>query len=79
MSPSEPPTRISEPSVRRYESTTHCCVANPPPRSCWIAGSATLTTEPSTNAIDEPRMLATSVQRAMRAAGSGGACGADSI
>src|SRR6476661_6532171 len=73
MSPSEPPTRISEPSVRRYESTTHCWVASPPPRSCWIAGSATLTTEPSMKAIDEPRMLATSVQRATPASSAGGA------
>ncbi len=32
MSPSEPPTRISEPSVRRYASTTHCWAASPPPR-----------------------------------------------
>src|SRR5215467_3300892 len=64
MSPSEPPTRMSDPSVSRYASTTHCCVASPPPRSAWIDGSATLTTEPSMKAIDEPRMLATSVQRA---------------
>src|SRR5205823_1152668 len=63
MSPSEPPTRMSDPSVSRYASTTHCCEASPPPRSCSIAFSATLTTDPSTNAIDEPRMLATSVQR----------------
>src|SRR3954449_12931997 len=72
MSPSDPPTRMSDPSVSRYALTTHCWVASPPPSSCWIEGSATLTTEPSTKAIDEPRMLATSVQRAT-AGSSGGA------
>src|SRR3954447_17163046 len=72
MSPSDPPTRMSDPSVTRYALTTHCWVASPPPSSCWIEGSATLTTEPSTKAIDEPRMLATSVQRAT-AGSSGGA------
>ena len=33
MSPSEPPTRMSAPSVRRYASTIHCCAERPPPRS----------------------------------------------
>ena len=56
MSPSEPPTRMSEPSVSRYASTIHCWAARPPPRSRWIGGSATLTTEPSMNTIDEPRI-----------------------
>ena len=62
MSPSEPPTRMSEPSVSRYASTIHCCAASPPPRSLSIACRATLTTEPSMKAIDEPSTLATSVQ-----------------
>ena len=54
MSPSEPPTRISEPSVSRYASTIHCCAASPPPRSRWIGGRATLTTVASMKTIDEP-------------------------
>src|SRR5262245_46575163 len=35
----------------------------PPPRLRWIAGSATLTTEASRNATNEPRMLATRTSR----------------
>src|ERR687885_730970 len=62
-SPSEPPTRISDPSVSRYASTTHCCSARPPPRSRRIAGSATLTTVESTNTIVDPRMAATRTRR----------------
>src|SRR4029453_11310953 len=63
MSPSEPPTRISEPSTSRYALETHCCAGRPPPRSRWIAGSATLTIVPSIVATAEPRMAATSVSR----------------
>ena len=63
MSPSDPPIRISEPSVSRYAFATHCCACRPPPRSCSIAGSATLTTVPSMVAIPEPRIAATSVIR----------------
>ena len=63
MSPSEPPTRISEPSVSRYASTTHCCSASPASRSSRIAGSATLTTVPSRNTTLEPRMAARRVSR----------------
>jgi hypothetical protein len=66
MSPSEPPTRMSDPSVSRYASTIHCWVARPPPRSRWIDGSATFTTVPSRNTIAEPRMLASRVKRAAR-------------
>jgi hypothetical protein len=62
-SPSEPPTSRSDPSVRRYASTTHCCSASPPPRSRWIAGSATLTTVESTNTVIDPRMHATRTRR----------------
>jgi hypothetical protein len=62
-SPSEPPTRRSEPSVSRYASTTHCCSASPPPRSRWIAGRATLTTVESTKTMTEPRMQATRTSR----------------
>jgi len=63
MSPSEPPTRMSDPSVSRYAPTIHCCAASPPPRSRWIGGSATLTTLESMKTIDEPRIVATSVSR----------------
>jgi hypothetical protein len=62
-SPSEPPTSSSDPSVSRYASTTHCCSARPPPRSRWIAGSATLTTVESTKTTIEPRMQATRTRR----------------
>src|SRR5207248_1850423 len=60
---SDPPTRISEPSVSRYASTIHCCAVSPPPRSRWIDGSATLITVESRNAIPDPRIVATSVSR----------------
>src|SRR6266571_2022583 len=63
MSPSDPPIRISEPSARRYAFETHCCAGNPPPRSRSIAGSATLTIEPSIAATPEPRIAATNVNR----------------
>jgi hypothetical protein len=43
--------------------TTHCCAASPPPSARWIVGSATLTTVPSSSAMPEPRMHATSVIR----------------
>src|SRR5207253_5827986 len=62
-SPSEPPTRMSAPSVSRYASTTHCWRASPPPRSRWIAGRATLTTLPSTKTMLEPRMHAIRTSR----------------
>ncbi len=63
MSPSEPPTRISEPSASRYAFETHCCALNPPPRSSSIAGSATLTIEPSIVASAEPTIAASNVSR----------------
>src|SRR5580704_7423904 len=69
-SPSEPPTRISEPSVNRYPLTTHCCAASPPPSARWIVGSATFTTVPSSITIPEPRMHAISVRRLVRASSS---------
>ena len=58
-SPSEPATRISEPSVSRYAFETHCWPASPPPRSSRIAGSATLTTVASSPATNEPMIAAT--------------------
>src|SRR3954468_11570890 len=63
MSPSEPPTRISDASVNRYAFETHCCAGSPPPRSLSIAGRATLTIVPSIVATPEPRIAATSVRR----------------
>ena len=66
MSPSEPPIRISDPSASRYAFDTHCCAESPPPRSCSIAGSATLTIVPSSIATEEPRIAATRVRRWVR-------------
>jgi hypothetical protein len=71
MSPSDPPTRMKEPSVSMYASTTHCWAASPPPRSRWIGGSATFTTVASMNTIDEPSIVARSVNRAEAATLSG--------
>src|SRR4029450_2935942 len=59
MSPSEPPISRNDPRVRREASTAHCCVDRPAFRSSAIAGSATLTTVPSRNAIPDPRMHTT--------------------
>src|SRR5215208_927567 len=66
MSPSEPPTRINDASVKRYPFDTHCCAGSPPPRSRSIAGRATLTIVPSIVATPEPRIAATSVSRCRR-------------
>ena len=63
MSPSEPPIRSSEPSVRRYAFEVHCWPASPPPRSSWIAGSATFTTVESTVTTVVPRIAATRTSR----------------
>jgi hypothetical protein len=63
MSPSDPPSRINEPSVSRYALVTHCWPASPPPRLRWIDGRATLTTLLSRIAMLDPRIVATSVKR----------------
>src|SRR5205823_6249719 len=63
MSPSDPPSRINEPSVNRKALLTHCSPARPPSRLCWIDGSATLTTLLSRIAMLDPRIVATSVKR----------------
>src|SRR6516165_7309030 len=63
MSPSDPPSRIKEPSVRRYSLLTPCCPSSPPPRLRWIDGSATLTTLLSRITMLDPRIVATSVNR----------------
>src|SRR4051794_40733472 len=41
----------------------HCAAAAEACRLCWIAGRATFTIVPSMNAMLEPRMAASSVQR----------------
>src|SRR5581483_11984607 len=45
---------------------THCCAGSPPPRSRWIAGSATLTIVPSIVATPEPRIAARRVSLCLR-------------
>src|SRR3954451_14693973 len=71
-SPSEPPTSSKETSVSRKPVTIHCWVARPASRSSPIAGSATLTTVPSTNTTAEPRTHAISVRRLVRASATCG-------
>ena len=63
MSPSEPPTSSSEPSVSRYALAVHCWPARPPPSSSAMAGSATFTAVLSTVTTVVPRMHATSTRR----------------
>src|SRR6187431_1983379 len=63
MSPNDPATRISEPSVSRYAFETHCCPARPPPRSSRIAGSATFTTVESTDTTAVPMIAAIRTRR----------------
>ena len=62
-SPSEPPTSSSAARNSAYASTTHCASNALACRSRWIAGNATLTTVPSTKAMLEPMIEATSTQR----------------
>src|SRR2546421_1274365 len=45
-----------------YVSTIHCTSLAVAPRSRWMTGRATLTTEPSIKAMLDPRMVATSTQ-----------------
>jgi large subunit ribosomal protein L1 len=74
-SPSEPPTRISDPSVSRYAFDTHCWPARPPPRSARMAGSATLTAVESSPATNEPMIAATSASCLRWLAGAATAIG----
>ena len=62
-SPSEPPKRRNAAKVNVYALTVHCRLVNPPPRSAPIRGSAMLTTVASSDAIPEPRIVATTTQR----------------
>src|ERR1700683_671797 len=61
VSPSEPPTRISEPSNSKYASTTHCKSVTVAPKLVCKAGSATFTTVLSMKAILEPSIVATRI------------------
>src|ERR1700733_11023010 len=61
VSPSEPPTRISEPSNSKYASTTHCKSVTVAPKLVCKAGSATFTTVLSMNAMLEPSIVATRI------------------
>src|SRR5437879_10637495 len=45
---------------------THCIAASVVPRSAWIFGSATLTTDSSTNAMVDPSTAAASTQALSR-------------
>src|SRR6266480_6036342 len=45
---------------------THCIAASVVPRSAWIFGSATLTTDSSTNAMVDPNTAAASTQALSR-------------
>src|SRR5690606_11524570 len=65
-SDSDPARRMSAPSVIMYASTTHCWSARPVTApvvsSSEIAGSATLTTEPSRNDTNDARTATTSTR-----------------
>src|SRR6266576_441386 len=57
-SPVEPPTRMSAPRKRPYDSTTHCTSMTVALKLACRAGRATLTTVLSMNAMLLPRMVA---------------------
>lgn len=57
MSPAAPPRRSSALSGSRYAFTTHCRWAAPAPNVVPIAGRPTFTTEPSTIAKLEARIV----------------------
>src|SRR6266536_3382399 len=63
MSPREPHTRSSAANIKAYDSTTHCTSATEAWKAFCSAGSATLTTVPSINAMLDPRMVAASTMR----------------
>src|SRR5947209_11324288 len=62
-SPSAPPVRSNDERTIRYPSTIHCASVTVAPRERCSTGIAMLTTVPSMNAIDDPRIVAASVQR----------------
>src|SRR6266487_2619413 len=60
VSPRDPPTRMREARKSEYASITHCTSADVALNAFCSAGRATFTTEPSINAILDPRIVATS-------------------
>src|SRR5699024_11883626 len=56
--------RIKHETLTLYPLTIHCMPDSPVPSSSWMAGSATVTTVESRNAIPDPRTVASSVHRA---------------
>src|SRR5215469_2128316 len=61
-SPAAPPTRISAPSKRPYDSTTHCTSMTVALNVAWSAGNATFTTVLSMKAMLVPRIAAARIQ-----------------
>src|SRR4029077_10577867 len=61
----------SDATASEYDSAIHCWAPRPALRSRPIVGSAMLTTDASTNAIDDPRMVAIRIIRRRRGTSSG--------
>src|SRR3954453_7820732 len=61
----------SDATASEYDSAIHCWAPRPADRSRPIVGSAMLTTDASTNAIDDPRMVAIRIIRRRRTTSSG--------
>src|ERR1700679_2669459 len=57
-SPIEPPTRMSAPRSKPYDSITHCASITVAPRLDWRAGNATFTIVLSMKAMLDARMAA---------------------
>src|SRR5580692_2050897 len=57
-SPIEPPTRMSAPRSRPYDSITHCASITVAPRLDWRAGNATFTIVLSMKAMLDARIAA---------------------
>src|SRR5271155_2567879 len=57
-SPMEPPTRMSAPRSRPYDSITHCASITVAPRLDWRAGNATFTIVLSMKAMLDARIAA---------------------
>src|SRR6185503_6184938 len=62
-SPAAPPASISAPSVSVYALRIHCEPRTDVFRSACRSGRATLATEPSMNAMLDPRIVAARAQR----------------
>src|SRR5580700_10211933 len=63
ISPSAPPTSSNAANLNAYDSTTHCTSAIDAWKAFCNAGSATLTTVPSMNAMLDPRIVTASTIR----------------